>query len=268
MRLSIITINYNNKEGLLKTIESVISQTDKNFEWIIIDGGSTDGSKELIELYVDYITYWVSEPDKGIYNAMNKGIKASHGDFLWFLNSGDYLYDVDVLMRVLPLLKEKDIYVGNMYCVDCVGKKWMSKKDFTPEGIIKKLTFSSFCHPSTIFNRNVFEIYGYYREDKKIASDWFFYYQSLVMGNATLEEIPFVLTVFDNNGISSIKTDSGYWERDELLKEYPQMYVLYHFWGDNYEIVHALHFNRFVFFLFRLYFFFYRKIRHYNCFPK
>lgn len=264
MRLSIITINYNNRNGLQKTIESVISQTNKNFEWIIIDGGSTDGSKELIEKYSSYIAYWVSEPDKGIYNAMNKGIKVSHGDFLWFLNSGDYLYDANVLMQLLPLLKEKDIYVGNMYCVDCVGKKWMSKKDFTPEGIIKKLTFSSFCHPSTIFNRNVFEVYGYYREDKKIASDWFFYYQSLVMGNATLKEIPFVLTVFDNNGISSIKTGPDYWESDELLKEYPQMYVLHRFWRDNYEIVHAIRSNCFVFFLFRLYFFCYRKIRRYS----
>ena len=261
MRLSIITINYNNKDGLKKTIDSVISQTYKDFEWVIIDGGSTDGSKELIEQYADYITYWVSEPDKGIYNAMNKGIKASQGNFLWFLNSGDYLYNVNILMQVLPLLKEKDIYVGNMYRVDCVGKKWMSKEDFTPEGIAKKLTFSSFCHPSTIFNRRVFNNYGFYREDKKIASDWFFYYKSLVMGNATLGEIPFVLTIFDNNGISSKKTGTDYWESDEILQKYPQMYILHRFWRDNYEIVHALHSNCFVFFLFRLYFWYYRKKR-------
>ena len=85
MRLSIITINYNNKNGLQKTIDSVISQTFKDFEWIIIDGGSTDGSKELIEQYSQYISYGISEPDNGIYNAMNKGIKRDkeEDEFNW-----------------------------------------------------------------------------------------------------------------------------------------------------------------------------------------
>ncbi len=92
MKLSIITVNLNNKDGLQKTIDSVISQTFKDFEWIVIDGGSTDGSKELIEKYSDYISYWVSEPDKGIYNAMNKGIKVAKGDYLEFLNSGDIFF--------------------------------------------------------------------------------------------------------------------------------------------------------------------------------
>ena len=114
MTLSIITINYNNKEGLQKTITSVVSQTVKEFEWVVIDGGSTDGSKELIEKYTDHIDYYVSEPDKGIYNAMNKGIHASHGKYLQFLNSGDSLHDNDTIERVLPLLKDTDIYVGRI----------------------------------------------------------------------------------------------------------------------------------------------------------
>ena len=87
MKLSIITINYNNCDGLRKTIESVIAQTTRDFEYIVIDGGSTDGSVDVIKEYADYIDYWVSEPDKGIYNAMNKGTRAAHGDFLLFLNS-------------------------------------------------------------------------------------------------------------------------------------------------------------------------------------
>ena len=100
MKLSIITINYNNKNGLQKTIDSVISQTFKDFEWIIIDGGSTDGSKELIEKYSQHITYWVSEPDKGIYNAMNKGIKVAKGEYLFFLNSGDYLVQPNTINQI------------------------------------------------------------------------------------------------------------------------------------------------------------------------
>ena len=82
MKLSIITINYNNRDGLQKTIESVVSQSFKDFEWIVIDGGSNDGSRELIERYAESISYWVSEPDNGIYNAMNKGIRVSKGDYL------------------------------------------------------------------------------------------------------------------------------------------------------------------------------------------
>ena len=93
MKLSIITINLNNREGLQKTIESVISQTFRDFEWIVIDGGSTDGSAELIKQYAAHFAYWVSESDKGIYNAMNKGIRQAKGEWLQFLNSGDQLYE-------------------------------------------------------------------------------------------------------------------------------------------------------------------------------
>lgn len=96
MKLSIITINYNNREGLRKTIESVVAQTTREFEYIVIDGGSTDGSVDVIKEFSDYIDYWVSEPDKGIYNAMNKGVKVAHGDYCQFLNSGDWLYDSNV----------------------------------------------------------------------------------------------------------------------------------------------------------------------------
>lgn len=113
MKLSIITINYNNRDGLQKTINSVISQTYKDFEWIVIDGGSTDGSKELIEQYTQYITYWVSEPDKGIYNAMNKGIQVAKGKYLHFLNSGDFYYDKEVLEDVFSSEHSEAVLYGN-----------------------------------------------------------------------------------------------------------------------------------------------------------
>ena len=118
MKLSIITINFNNRNGLEKTIESVTSQTCKDFEWIIIDGGSTDGSRELVEKKQKYITYWCSEPDSGIYNAMNKGIKKAKGDYCFFLNSGDRLHDKDVMMNVLGELDGTDFVSGNVWCVN------------------------------------------------------------------------------------------------------------------------------------------------------
>ncbi|MFZ3274524.1 MAG: glycosyltransferase, partial [Lutibacter sp.] len=99
MLLSIITINFNNLEGLKKTMASVLGQTWKEFEYIIIDGGSTDGSAAYIESQSQHLNYWVSESDKGIYNAMNKGIKVAHGEYLLFLNSGDEFYDLEVLEK-------------------------------------------------------------------------------------------------------------------------------------------------------------------------
>ena len=97
MKFSIITVNYNNKEGLRKTIESVIHQTFRDFEFIVIDGGSTDGSDDVLKEYDAQIDYWVSEPDGGIYQGMNKGIKKATGEYLNFMNSGDCFYASNIL---------------------------------------------------------------------------------------------------------------------------------------------------------------------------
>ena len=117
MKISIITVNYNDKDGLEKTIKSVLNQENTVFEYLVIDGNSADGSKDVIEKYKDKIDYWVSEPDSGIYNAMNKGILAATGDYLLFLNSGDWLYENDSIANVDKLILEsKDIYFGNAIC--------------------------------------------------------------------------------------------------------------------------------------------------------
>lgn len=99
-KLSIVTICYNNKKELKKTISSVISQAFKDYEYIIIDGGSNDGSVEIIKEYEKYIDFWVSEPDKGIYNAMNKGLVHCNSEWVYFLNSGDVFYNNEVLANI------------------------------------------------------------------------------------------------------------------------------------------------------------------------
>ena len=113
-KISIITVNYNNLEGLQRTFNSVFNQTWKEFEYVVIDGGSTDGSKELIEKYNDKIDYWVSESDNGIYNAMNKGIKKAKGEYLLFLNSGDNLFNHTVLEENHSVIKEMDLIYFNL----------------------------------------------------------------------------------------------------------------------------------------------------------
>lgn len=114
MKLSIITINYNNQDGLQKTIDSIVSQSFKDYEWIVIDGGSNDSSREVLERYCDHFTYWCSEPDRGIYNAINKGLEYATGEYIQFLNSGDWLYSKDVLEKAFSIIDGKnDIYYGD-----------------------------------------------------------------------------------------------------------------------------------------------------------
>ena len=259
MKLSIITINFNNEVGLKKTIESVVSQSMRDFEWIVIDGGSTDGSKKIIEQNKQYIAYWCSEPDRGIYHAMNKGIRASHGDYLMFLNSGDSLYDNQVIERVVPLLNVKDIYVGRINSVGRENANNEEQADFSPEGILRKLTFTWIPHQASFFKKTFFETYGLYREDQKIVSDWWAYYKSLILGNATIEALPLIISNYDIEGISATQRSQAMQEQENLLKEHPLIEVYYHFYQDNLDIVTALQRNRIVFMLFRIYFYFYRR---------
>ena len=120
--LTIITVNLNNREGLQRTIDSVVEQTFTDYEWIVIDGGSTDGSRELIEQYADHFTYLVSEPDKGIYNAMNKGIAHAKSDWLQFLNSGDWLTEKDVLNNVFSQRLKVILFMATI--IIATERKW------------------------------------------------------------------------------------------------------------------------------------------------
>lgn len=235
-KLSIITVNLNNRNGLQKTIESVISQTFHNFEWIIIDGGSTDGSKELIEKYTDHINFWVSEPDKGIYNAMNKGIRKSNGEYLLFLNSGDFLYNTEVISQAIKLLKDRDYYIGNEIRPNGI---FNVKMDSEYE-IIKNLIENYFPHQSTFIKKNIFIKYGLYREDKKIVSDWEKYYKSIILGNVTIQKIPLIISVFNEEGYSFKNIPLALKERKEILEETPYILTISRFYIKYFNIIEKL----------------------------
>lgn len=119
-QISIITINYNNASGLEKTIRSVVEQTYNEYEYIIIDGASSDKSKEVVQGYQQYIDFWCSEKDSGIYNAMNKGIQRASGEYLLFLNSGDILSDSAVLSDIHSFCRERILFMGIYF----YGGKW------------------------------------------------------------------------------------------------------------------------------------------------
>lgn len=214
MKLSIITVNLNNKSGLQKTIDSVITQTWKEFEWIIIDGGSTDGSKELIEKYSSYITYWVSEPDKGIYNAMNKGIKVAKGEYLQFLNSGDCLYNKKTNEDIfLKKYKIADIITGNIICEGKIVKG-IAAKDIS----LNDFFYGNILHPSTYIKRELFEQYGYYDEELEIVSDWKFFLITIILKNVSITYVDKVLVDFDGTGISSSNISKVAHEKLNVIK--------------------------------------------------
>lgn len=213
--LSIITINYNNLDGLKKTLESVINQTWKEFEYIVIDGGSIDGSADYIESQSKYIDYWVSEPDKGIYNAMNKGINAANGEYLLFLNSGDHFYNSQVLEQYHSFANEYDMVFFDEYRV---GDNISGVVKFPTEIDFSHMYTSSLSHSNTYIKKSLFDVVGLYDESLKIVSDWKFCILALFKYNCSYLKVDGFLSVFYLDGISFLQDNSK--ERNEVLNEY------------------------------------------------
>lgn len=226
MKISIISINYNDKIGFEKTIESVVNQTYQDFEFLVIDGNSSDGSTEIIEKYKSKINYWVSEPDSGIYNAMNKGILAAKGEYVIFMNAGDIFYDQNVLLQVIPLLSsEIGIYYGNLV----FSNNQKPSKIFVPPS---KLTFSFFIdyslpHPASFIKKELFEKFFYYNENLKIVSDWEFFIYCICKQNCSYKYLDFTIANFDESGISSVPENANkiLLERETVLQNHFPMFL-------------------------------------------
>jgi len=223
-RLSIITINYNNLQGLKKTVASVVGQTWKEFEYIVIDGGSTDGSAVYIADHKEHFDYWVSEPDLGIYNAMNKGIVKASGEYLLFLNSGDHFYDLDVLKKNLNNIELKDIIYFDLH--------FYGDDSSYIEKYPDRLSFSFFLHaslphPATLIRSSLFKQFGYYDESLKIVSDWKFFIETICKHNCSYIKINDVLTTFHLDGISSDTKNKPLIlnERNKVLNEEFAMFI-------------------------------------------
>lgn len=217
MKLSIITINYNNKEGLQKTIDSVICQTWKDYEWIVIDGGSTDGSKELIEQYQEYFAYWCSEPDNGIYNAMNKGAVKAKGEYVNFMNSGDVFHDNKVLAVVFRKELYGDILIGQVKCmgIDLLVNQFPLKAC----NVGWQRVDEGFCHQGTFSKLELVHAHPF-DETLKIASDWKFWCQTIILDNKSVQDLEMIVADYDMNGISSnIQNDDLQSKERELIKK-------------------------------------------------
>ena len=245
MKLSIITINYNNAEGLRKTLASVASQTYANIEHIIVDGASTDGSVDVIKEYENqlHITHstiyllWSSEPDNGIYDAMNRGIQRATGDYIQILNSGDLLAAPDVTERMMAALDKTSniqhstlengfspaIFYGNMLKSydgkTIVNRDTCGGKMYTPESFLYfyKGTLN---HDCAYIRRDLFEKYGLYNEQMRICSDWEWYVRAIVLGGEKPIYTNIDVTIFDMNGVSE-----SHGKNAELIKKERREYL-------------------------------------------
>ena len=211
MKLSIITVNYNDAKGLERTILSVISQTKHNFEFIVIDGGSTDGSIDVINKYERHIDYWVSEPDGGIYQGMNKGLRQAQGEYVNFMNSGDCFHSTDVLERIFALDTDADIITGTH-----VGSP---HPNVGKDGItLYTLCTGAVDHQASFIKRDV-ALRHPYDEKYKIVSDWKFFIEALVIDDCSFFYTETIVVDVDMTGISNTSLDLNRRERETVLRE-------------------------------------------------
>lgn len=216
MKISIITVNLNNASGLEQTIQSVISQPYQPIEYIVVDGNSTDGSKTIIEKYAAYITVIISERDNGVYNAMNKGIATSTGEYLLFLNSGDTLMPDHPLQKLMDAGNHADIVYGNIKMTE----GHTSREVVFPSKLSFKFFYiNSLPHPCTLIRKKLFDAIGMYREDFRIASDWAFFTLAICKYNCTYKHVNVTVADFKLGGLSTTQLNKIEAERKQIMEE-------------------------------------------------
>ena len=252
MKLSIITITYNNAEGLRKTLASVASQTFRDFEHIIVDGGSTDDSVDIIRQYADneairsenskadnlassphhLITSlpiaWISEKDRGVYDAQNKGIRLAHGEYCYFLNAGDTFCADDVLERMFSpnsLIASSpnrlpDILYGNEIIVDGNGQRFGIARGVVNPTFVD-LYNSCMKHQASFIRRSLFDKYGMYDADMRICSDFDWFFRVIAFHDeVTLQYKDVDIAYFENTGLSYHAPELCAKERQQILDLY------------------------------------------------
>lgn len=227
--ISVITINLNNLEGLRNTVPSVLSQDFHSVEYIVVDGGSTDGSIAYLNSLKGEIQNLIIEKDNGIYDAMNKGIKYASGEYLLFLNSGDFFYKQESLTNLVKAGESADIVYGNMI-VDEEGHKRIQQYPAKLNTLY--FLFETLPHPSTLIKKDLFRKFGNYNTKYRIVSDWAFFLDAIIGGKATYIHVDEEVSVFNLKGISS-QSESYRIIRQEmnnyLSARYPGAFILYEF---------------------------------------
>ena len=220
MKISIITVVLNNLCGFKDTAESILSQTSlKNVEWIVIDGDSHDGTREAIISYADMITYWVSEPDHGIYDGMNKGIKKATGDYTLFLNAGDTFAAKDTIAQFCKITKSicKFDYLSGIAFLTRQGKT--VRAHYPPQIITGLFLFKhSLCHQATFIRTSRLQLYGGYDSSFRIVADAKFFFEDIILRGAKYSYLDFPICRYDIEGTSSTQFMKTAEERSRYLQ--------------------------------------------------
>ena len=228
MKLSIITVNYNDSVGLERTIKSVISQTFNDYEFIIIDGGSTDDSVNVIKKFESHIDYWVSEHDGGIYPGMNKGLRQAKGEYVNFMNGGDCYHSAEVLQNIFSLNTDADIITGTHSDngLRNVGKGGVTMLDLYKWAID---------HQASFIRRDLAMRHPY-DENYRIVSDWKFFVEALILDNCSFYFADIIVVDVDMKGISNTNFELDKKEREAVLKElFPERIL------KDYQLLASIH---------------------------
>lgn len=222
--ISVVTINRNNAVGLQRTISSVVAQRCKEFEYIVIDGASTDGSVDTIKRFTDAIDYWVSESDKGIYNAMNKALPHCHGQYVLFLNSGDFFADNHVIAYMKSIALSSDFVIGRISS----EYRYFSLKSFKLPTMQSFYTFYNYNipHQATFTRLSLLRELGGYDESIRVCSDWAAVFLAVMKHGKRVEYIDRVISTVDTTGISSFNGKEIALEKAAVFERYfPEEYL-------------------------------------------
>ena len=222
MLISIITITYNAEQYLERTIQSIINQSDQNFEYIIIDGKSKDGTLKIAEKYKSRVNKLISEPDKGLYDAMNKGLKTATGEFVWFMNAGDEINDSQAVEKIYKVISDKtDVLYGDTYFVNDDGIIQGLRSEITPHRLPKNLKWQDMnlgmlvCHQAFIARKSIAPLY---MENNLSADvDWEI---TCLKRAKEVKYLDFVVAKYLTGGISNKQLKRSLLDRYEVLKKH------------------------------------------------
>jgi glycosyltransferase involved in cell wall biosynthesis len=220
MKISVITVCKNAGETIENTIKSILSQTYENIEYIIIDGISTDNTLDIIKKYQDKIHCWLSEQDSGLYNAMNKGIKASSGEILFFLNADDTIYNEKVIERIINYFERSkaDIIYGDLIAVN----RETNTEELQKSNSADKLFWMNqcVCHQVIFYKKELFQKYGYYDEKYKIAADYDFNLKCIIKNKTKAIYVSEIISKFTIGGFGHQNKEIYNKEQQEIINKF------------------------------------------------
>ncbi|WP_244822216.1 glycosyltransferase family 2 protein [Dyadobacter pollutisoli] len=220
-KFSIITVSYNSEKYIEETIKSVISQSYPNIEYIIIDGESTDGTIDIIKKYESQITYWASEKDQSMYDAINKGLRKCTGDFIWVINSDDYIPEQDTVQNILIHIQKYPNelgYYADVFIREGSNIRLRRSLQVTKKQLLLSMHGTFIPHPALIVTRKSLDFVHEYNLKYKYASDFDYIFRLLDSG--TLRHLKIPISVFRRHTESITSSGKLNYDRLEILRDF------------------------------------------------